>query len=82
MTLGGHLSPSRAGDLLSDFDDLPLCRWPAADSLRRRAFQLRNNLSGCDAAYVALAESLACPLLTRDARLARSCGHEARIDVL
>ena len=82
MTLGGHLSPSRAGDLLSDFDDLPLCRWPAADALRRRAFQLRNNLSGYDAAYVALAESLACPLLTRDARLARSCGHDVRIELL
>lgn len=82
MTLGGHLSPSRAGDLLSDFDDLPVCRWPAPDSLRRRAFQLRNNLSGYDAAYVALAESLVCPLLTRDARLARSCGHDVRIEVL
>lgn len=82
LTLGGHLSPARAGDLLTDFDDLPICRWQAADSLRRRAFQLRNNLSGYDAAYVALAESLDCPLLTRDTRLARSSGHDVRIDVL
>lgn len=81
LTLGGHLSPARAGDVLTDFDDLPICRWPAADALRRRAFGLRNNLSAYDAAYVVLAESLDCPLLTRDSRLARSSGHDARIDV-
>lgn len=34
-----------------------------------------------DAAYIALAEALDCPLLTRDARLARSSGHVAQIKV-
>ena len=81
LTLGGHLSAARATDLLTDFDDLPVQRWQFADGLRRRAFQLRDNLSAYDAAYVALAEALACPLVTRDARLARSSGHTADIEV-
>ena len=77
LTLGGHLGAARAEDLLSDFDDLPLRRWSSADALRRRAFQLRDNVSAYDAAYVALAEALDCPLVTRDGRLARSVGHGA-----
>ena len=82
LTLGGHLSAARAADLLTDFDDLPMRRWPFADGLRRRAFQLRDNLSAYDAAYVALAEALECTLVTRDARLARASGHDAQIVVL
>jgi predicted nucleic acid-binding protein len=82
LTLGGHLSVARAQDLLTDFDDLPIQRWPSADALRRRAFQLRDNVSPYDAASVVLAEALDCPLVTRDARLARSSGHSARIEVL
>lgn len=81
LTLAGHLSAARAQDLLTDFDDLPIQRWPPANALRRRAFQLRDNVSAYDAAYVALAEALDCTLLTRDARLARSSGHSARIEV-
>lgn len=82
LTLAGRLSETRAGDALSDFADLPLDRWPCGDALRRRAFQLRNAVSGYHAAYVALAEALDCPLLTRDRRLARSRGHGASIEVL
>lgn len=82
LTLGGHLSRERAEDLLTDFDDLRIERWAAEHALRWRAFQLRHNLSAYDAAYVALAEALSCPLLTRDARLARSSGHDVRIEVL
>ncbi len=81
LTLGGHLSPTRAEDLLTDFDDLPVERWPSADELRRRAFELRHNVSGYGAAYVALAEALDCPLVTRNSRLARSNGHTADIRV-
>ncbi|MGI8651927.1 MAG: type II toxin-antitoxin system VapC family toxin [Geodermatophilaceae bacterium] len=81
LTLGAHLSTARAQDVLTDFEDLSIQRWPSVDSLRRRAFQLRDNLSAYDAAYVALAEALECSLLTRDARLARSGGHMARIEV-
>ncbi len=81
LTLGGHLSVTRAEDALTDFDDLAIQRWTSGDTLRRRAFRLRNNLSAYDSSYVALAEALECPLLTRDARLARSGGHTAQIYV-
>ncbi len=81
LVLGGQISAARAQDLLTDFDDLPVQRWLFVDGIRRRAFQLRDNVSAYDAAYVALAEALECPLLTRDSRLARSGGHAADIEV-
>lgn len=81
LTLGLHVSAARAQDVLTDFDDLPIQRWPSVDSLRRRAFQLSDNISAYDAAYVALAEALECPLLTRDGRLARSGGHTVQVEV-
>jgi predicted nucleic acid-binding protein len=69
------ITAQRAADLLSDYESLPVQRWHADDPLRRRALQLRESVSAHDAAYVALAEALECPLVTRDARLARSSGH-------
>jgi predicted nucleic acid-binding protein len=75
------LTAARAQDTLTDFEDLPIHGWHAGDSLRRRAFSLRDNLTAYDAAYVALAEALGCPLVTRDARLARSSGHSAEVAV-
>lgn len=43
---------------------------------------LRHNVTAYDAGYVALAESLSLPLLTRDRRLAQSAGHAARIEYI
>src|SRR5688572_20952827 len=48
--------------------------------LRSRIWELRHNLSAYDAAYVALAEALAAPLITTDMRLAGSSGHDAAIE--
>lgn len=78
---GRRLSATRASDLLTDFDDLLLRRWPLADPLRRRALSWRDNLSAYDASYVALAEAIGCPLLTRDVRLARSSGTGVAIEL-
>lgn len=55
--------------------------WPNAAALRLRAFSLRDDVTAYDAVYVALAEALTCPLLTRDSRLARTSGHNAQIRV-
>ncbi|MGY2084499.1 type II toxin-antitoxin system VapC family toxin [Blastococcus sp. SYSU DS0539] len=82
LVLRRDLAVERAQDALDDFGSLPVRLWPAGDALRRRALSLRANLSAYDAAYVALAEALECPLVTRDARLARAPGHEARVEVL
>lgn len=81
LTLGGDITATRAQDALTDFDALPIERWPSAAALRQRMFSLRNNLSAYDAAYVALAEALQCPVLTRDSRLARSSGHNVEVRV-
>ncbi len=47
-----------------------------------RIWALRENLRPYDAAYVALAEMLAIPLLTTDARLAAAPGIECEIELL
>lgn len=81
MTFDGRLSDTTADVLLEDLVDVPIRRWPASRGLRRRALELRHTHTAYDAAYVALAEALECPLVTRDARLARSHGHEAAIEL-
>jgi predicted nucleic acid-binding protein len=59
----------------------PLPRYPHAWPLPR-VRELRDNLTAYDAVYVALAEVLDAPLLTRDRRLATAAGHHARIELL
>jgi len=54
----------------------------ALDNLYLRIWELRGNLTACDAAYVALAEALDDRLLTRDERLASAAGHRACIDLV
>lgn len=76
-----RLSADRARDALTDLSDLNLTRYPH-ELLLPRIWQVRENLTAYDAAYVALAEALEAPLLTADARLARSSGHRAAIELL
>lgn len=75
------MRPHRAQQALSDLADLPISRYPH-DLFLFRIWQLRQNLTAYDAAYVALAEALSAPLLTRDARLASAPGHRARVELL
>ena len=81
LTNGGQITVRQAEDLLRDFQDMRLIRYPHA-LVMSRAWQLRANLTPYDAAYIALAELLDAPLLTRDRRLANAPGHNARIEVL
>jgi predicted nucleic acid-binding protein len=46
-----------------------------------RMFELRDNVTACDAAYVALAEALDARLLTRDARLASASRRVVRVEL-
>ena len=77
----GAIDDARGRLALADLADLPLRRYPH-DFLLPRIWDLRNNLTAYDAAYVALAEALDSPLLTRDRRLAAAAGHHARVDLV
>ena len=77
----GEIDAERGRMALTDLADLPLHRYPH-DFLLQRVWELRNNFTAYDAMYVALAEALDAPLLTRDKRLAASPGHHARIDLI
>ncbi len=61
--------------------DFPLIRYPH-DLLLPRIWELRHNLTAYDAVYVALAEALDAPLVTRDAALAAAHVHTATIELL
>ncbi|MCC6196671.1 MAG: type II toxin-antitoxin system VapC family toxin [Burkholderiales bacterium] len=74
------IDAQRAEEALDDLEGLFIERHPHRE-LVRRSWQLRESLTAYDAMYVALAEALDAPLLTCDARLARSHGHRARIEV-
>ena len=50
------------------------------DALQANVAELPD-AAGCDAAFLALAEILAVPLITCDARLARAPGHRAAVEV-
>jgi predicted nucleic acid-binding protein len=69
LCLRGELSERRAGGAVSDLADVPLELF-ATLPLRDRAWEMKSNLSTADALFVALAERLGEPLLTRDAPLA------------
>ena len=47
----------------------------SAQILLDRAWELGGSITIQDGVYVALAESLDCPLLTTDERLGRACSH-------
>ncbi len=76
----GEIDGERGRLALADLADLPLRRYPH-DFLLPRIWELRDNLTAYDAAYVALAEALDAPLLTRDRRLAAAAGHHAQIEL-
>ena len=76
----GVISSHHADEAIDDLLDLRLTRYPHF-VLLPRIWQLRQNLSAYDAAYVALAERLGARLLTRDARLASASGHKSAIEL-
>lgn len=77
----GEIDGERGRAALADLADFPLHRYPH-EFLLPRVWDLRNNLTAYDAVYVALAEALNAPLLTRDQRLAAAAGHHARVELV
>jgi len=77
----GALGESRAEEALLDLTDLPIERY-GHGAMRERVWQLRHSLTAYDGVYVALAEALGATLVTCDARLSRSHGHGATIELV
>jgi predicted nucleic acid-binding protein len=77
----GSLDDRRALLALSDLRALPIHRARHLPLLSR-CWELRENLTVYDAAYVALAELLQVDLLTADRRLASAAGPRCGIEVL
>ncbi|MBA3431177.1 MAG: type II toxin-antitoxin system VapC family toxin [Actinobacteria bacterium] len=73
------LTASRARQAFDDLTDLRIIRYPYVPLLGRM-WDLRNNLSAFDAAYITLAEALDAPLVTTDTRLARAPLHRAQVE--
>jgi predicted nucleic acid-binding protein len=80
-TLAGELTATAARGALQDLADIPLLRAPHC-ALLKRAWSLRANVSFYDGLYIALAERLALPLLTLDARLAGAPGLRTSVEVI
>ncbi|MFN2568803.1 MAG: type II toxin-antitoxin system VapC family toxin [Candidatus Dormibacteria bacterium] len=69
----GELTDERGAEAIADLGAMPLRLLPMR-GLLEVVWSLRHNLSAYDAAYVALARALRCPLITGDGRLARAPG--------
>ncbi len=80
FSLHGTVSPERLRLALSRLRDTQLARYPHIP-LMGRIWELKENLTAYDAAYVALAEALDAPLVTMDARLEQAPGIRAAIAV-
>ena len=76
----GRLDERRARQALEDLAAIPLVR-ASHRPLLERIWELRENLTAYDAAYVALAETLEVALLTADERLRRAPGPRCEIEL-
>lgn len=74
------VTPRRAEEAIQDLATLRIARY-APLLLLPRIWRLRQNLSAYDASYVALAEELQAPLITRDRRIAAAPGHSVDVEV-
>lgn len=80
LVRAGYLSEDRAATARDDLDALALVLYPHRP-LMERIWGLRANHTAYDASYIALAEALPAPILTCDARMARTAGHHAEIEL-
>ena len=81
QVLRGRIGADDAGAALGRWMRLGLRRYGVV-GLIARLWELRDNLTAYDATYVALAEVLACELVTADARLAQAPGPTCAITVV
>ena len=81
LVRGGKFDGAAAAELVADLIVLPVDRWHMSPLLPRM-WELRENLTPYDAAYVALAELTAAVLVTGDERITASPGARCDIQVI
>lgn len=81
LVRSGQVTPARAALAIDDLAAIPLTR-AAHAPLLLRSWELRDNLTPYDAAYVPLAEVLGATLVTGDRRFGRASGPRCSIEVL
>jgi predicted nucleic acid-binding protein len=81
LTLAGRLAEPRAMQAVGDLQQMRIRR-VAHQPLLERCWELRENLSTYDAAYVALAELAGLVLVTADRRLANAPGLTCPVEIL
>ena len=74
------ISSDQAAQAHADLLDLPMDLFPY-EALAQRVWQLRHNITGYDASYVALAEALDAPLITLDQWLSDAPGIRCRVEI-
>lgn len=77
----GEIDAERGRNALAFLIEFPLRRYRHT-ALLPRMWELRNNLTAYDAAYIALAEALDAPLLTRDRKIAAAPGLSAKVEFI
>lgn len=81
LVRGGKFDGSAAAELVADLLVLPVDRWHMSPLLPRM-WELRENLTPYDAAYVALAELTGGVLVTGDERITASPGTRCDIQII
>jgi predicted nucleic acid-binding protein len=76
----GEIDEMRALGAIADLGDLSAELFPTL-ALRRRAFELRHNMTAADALFVVLAEVLDEPLATKDRGLAAAARENTQVNV-
>ena len=81
LVRGGKFDGTAAAELVADLLVLPVDRWHMSPLLPRM-WELRDNLTPYDAAYVALAELAGAVLVTGDERITASPGARCEFQVI
>jgi predicted nucleic acid-binding protein len=81
LVSGGKFDGTAAAELVADLLVLPVDRWHMSPLLPRM-WELRDNLTPYDAAYVALAELTGTLLVTGDERIAAAPGTRCEIQII
>jgi predicted nucleic acid-binding protein len=81
LVRGGKFDGAAAAELIPDLMVLPVDRWHMSPLLPRM-WELRDNLTPYDAAYVALAELTGAVLVTGDERITASPGAHCDIQII